>query len=134
MKFDQMVKKNTATETINNITNKNQCDINMPPRQLAHIESNHLMKGLNFSITSKSLPNKHIIATIEDPVRDFEREETDTVCAKISLALQNSKPPKDNISKDEHQVLKKLQSDTAIITLSADKDISAVILNSEDYL
>ena len=97
-----MVKKNAATEIANNITNKKQCVINMPPRQVVHIESDHLMKGLNFSITSKSLPNKHIIATIEDAVRNFEREETDTVCAKISLALQNSKPPKDNISKDEH--------------------------------
>ena len=129
-----MVKKNTATETANNITNKKQCVINMPPRQLAHIESNHLMKGLNFSITSKSLPNKHIIATIEDPVRDFEREETDTVCAKISLVLQNSNSPQDNISKDEQKVLKELQSDTAVIILPADKDMSAVILNSEDYL
>ena len=129
-----MVKKNTATETANNITNKKQCVINMPPRQLAHIQSNHLIKGLNFSITSKSLPNKHIIATIEHPVRDFEREETDTVCAKISLVLQNSNSPQDNISKDEQKVLKELQSDTAVIILPADKNVSAVILNSENYL
>ena len=38
----------------------------MPTRQLTHIETDLLEKSLNFSITSKTLPNKDIIATIED--------------------------------------------------------------------
>ena len=36
--------------------------------------------------------------------------------------------------KDEHKALKELQSDTSILTLPADKDISTVVLNREDYL
>ena len=56
------------------------------------------MKGLNFSITSKTLPNKDIMATIENVVKDLEKEETDTICAKISLAIQNYKHPEDNQS------------------------------------
>ena len=36
--------------------------------------------------------------------------------------------------KDEHKALKELQSDTSILILPADKDISAVVLNREDYL
>ena len=35
----------------------------MSSRQLTYME-----KGLNFSITSKTLPNKDIMATIEDAV------------------------------------------------------------------
>ena len=54
--------------------------------------------------------------------------------AKISLTLQNSKPPKDNLSKDESKALKELQSDTSIVILPADKGRSTVILNREDYL
>ena len=42
----------------------------MSSRQLTHIETNFLAKGLNFSITSKTLPNKNIIATIDDAVKD----------------------------------------------------------------
>ena len=56
------------------------------------------MKGLNFSITSKTLPNKDIMATIENVVKDLEKEETDTIRAKISLAIQNYKHPEDNQS------------------------------------
>ena len=105
----------------------------MSSRQLTHIETNLLAKGLNFSITSTALPNKDIIAAIEDAAKDLEKEEI-TICAKVSLTLQNSKPPKDNLSKDERKALKEFQSDTSIIILPADKGRSIVILNCEDYL
>ena len=103
-------------------------------RQLTHIETDLLAKGLNFSITSKTLPNKDVIATVEDVVKDLEKEEADTIRAKVSLTLQNSKPPKDNLSKDECNALKELEPDTSIVILPADKGRSTIILNREDYL
>ena len=48
------------------ITDKKKWVINISSRQLTHIETDLLLKGLNFSITSKALPNKDIIAAIED--------------------------------------------------------------------
>ena len=87
-----------------------------------------------FSITSKTLPNKDIIATIKDAVKDLEKEEANTIHAKVSLTLQNSKPPKDNLSKDERKAFNELQSDTSIVILPADKGKSTVIINREDYL
>ena len=68
--------------------------------QLTHMETDLFAKGLNFSITSKTLPNKDIIAAIEDAVKDLEKEDADTICVKISLTRQNSKPPQDFLSKD----------------------------------
>ena len=129
-----MISKNKVTQSVTNITDKKKWVINIPSRQLTHIETDPLAKGLNFSITSKTLPNKDIIATIKDAVQDPEKEETDTIRAKVSLTLQNSKPPKDNLSKDERKALKELQSDTSIVILPADKGRSTVILNREDYL
>ena len=84
----------------------------MSSRQLTHIEIDLVAKGPNFSITSKTLSNKYIIATAEDAVKDLEKEEADTIRAKVSLTLQNSKPPKDNLSKDECKALKEFQSGT----------------------
>ena len=60
----------------------------MSSRQLTHIETEIPAKGLNFSITSKPLPNKDIIANIEDTTKDLEKEEADTIRAKVSLTLQ----------------------------------------------
>ena len=57
-----------------------------------------------------------------------------TICAKVGLAFQNFKPPKDNISKNELKALKELQSDTSIVILPADKRRSNVIFNWEDCM
>ena len=59
----------------------------MPFRQLTHKKTDLLVKYLNFAITSKTLPNTDIRATIEDAVKDLEKEEADTIGAKISLTL-----------------------------------------------
>ena len=91
----------------------------MSSRQLTHIETDLLAKGLNFSITSKTLPNKDIIATAEDAVNDLEKEEADTIPAKVSLKLQNSTPPKGDLSKDERKALKELLPDTAIVIFTS---------------
>ena len=128
-----MISKNKVTQSATNITDKKKLVINMSSRQLTHIESDLLAKGLNYSITSKILPNKDIIAIVEDAVKDLEKEETDTIRAKVILTLQNSKPPKDKLSKDERNALKELQSDTSIVFLPAEKGRFTVILN-RDYL
>ena len=104
----------------------------MSSKQLTSIETDLLAKGFYFSITSKTLPNKDIIATIEVAVKDHEKEETDAIAAKVSLTLQNSKP-RDSLSKDERKPLKELQFDTSVVILPADKRRSNVILNCEDY-
>ena len=50
-----------------------------------------------------------------------------------SFTLQNSKPPKDNLSKNEYKVLKELQQfETSIVVLPADKGRATVVLNRED--
>ena len=78
---------------------------------------------------SQLIFSRRVLATIEDVVKYFEKEEADT-----SLTLQNSKPPQDNLSKDERKALKGLQSGTSIVILPADKGRSNVIINREDYL
>ena len=78
----------------------------MSSRQLTHIETDLLEKSLNFSIASKTLPYKDIIATIEDEVKNLEKEQADTIRGKINLTVQNSKPPQDNLSNDECKTLK----------------------------
>ena len=86
-KFNELNSKNKVIQSATNITDKKKWVINISSRQLTHIETDLLTKGLNFSITSKTLPNKDIIAIIEHAVRNLEKEETDTIRAKVSLTL-----------------------------------------------
>ena len=82
-----MISKNDVTQSTTNIKDQKKWVINMSSGQLTHIETDLLAKGLIFSITSKTLPNKDIIATTEDAVKDLEKEVAGTICAKVSLTL-----------------------------------------------
>ena len=88
----------------------------------------------HFSITSKTLPSKDIIAIFKDEIKVLVKEEADTISAKIILTLRNSKLRKYNLSKNECKVLKDLQYDTSILPLPAFKGRSTGILYREDYL
>ena len=89
-----MISKNKVTQRATNITDKKQRIINMSSRLLTHIEIDLLAKDLHFSITSKTLPKKYIIATIEDAVKDLEKEGADTTPSKVSLTLLNPNFPR----------------------------------------
>ena len=57
---------------------------------------------------SKGLPKKGIIATIKDVAKDLKKEKADAIRLKISFTLQNSKLPKDTMSKNEHKFFEKI--------------------------
>ena len=104
--------ENKVIQSATNITAKKKKVINVFQTINPY---NNKVKGLNFSVTSKTLLNKDIIAALEDAVKNFEKEEADTIRAKISLTFQNSKPPKNKLSKDELQAFRGLQFDTPIV-------------------
>ena len=83
-KFNELINKNKVTQSATNMIDKKKWVFNMSSIQLTHIETDLLAKGLNFSVTSKTLPNKDITATIEDAVKDLEKEKADTIRAKVS--------------------------------------------------
>ena len=89
-----MISKNKVTQRATNITDKKQRIINMSSRLLTHIEIDLLAKELHFSITSKTLPKKYIIATIEDAVKDLEKEGAGVTPSKVSLTLLNPNFPR----------------------------------------
>ena len=93
----------------------------MPSKELANIGTDLLAKGINFSITSKTMAHNDK-ATIEDAGEDHEKEEADTICTKISLTLQNSKP-KNDLS------FKRIKYDRSIAILPVYEGRSTVIFN-----
>ena len=64
----------------------------------------------------------------------LKKEEADMINARISLIIQNSKPPNDNIFKNKCKTLKELKSNASIVMSPTDKGRPPVILNREDYL
>ena len=105
----------------------------MSSRQLTQIKTDRLAKDLISQLLLKIqiLSNIDIIATIEDAAKDFEKEETHSVSAKIRAKNQNFKPHKSNHSKNEDKTLKEVPSDMSVVSLPADRGASTVIFNRE---
>ena len=70
---------------------------------------------------SANIPFKEIISKVEGGIKALPKEEADTIRAKVSLTLQNAKPPQDNLTKNERTALHQLKKDKNIIILPADK-------------
>ena len=132
-KFDELIGENKSNAYIT-YTKKWVINIFQTIRQLPYIGIDFFANDLNFSIIFKTMPNKDIIATLEDAVKYLEIEEADTICAKVSYTVQIFKPPKDNLTKEEPKTLKTLQSVTSVVIVSPGKGGTTVILNCEDYL
>ena len=56
-KSNELISKNKVIQSAANITDKKKWVINVSSRQLTSIETDLLAKGLNFSITSITLPD-----------------------------------------------------------------------------
>ena len=81
----------------------------MSSRKLTHIETDFLVKSLNYSITSKALPNKNIIAS-----KEFKSDlsiiilPADKVRSTVILNYENSlEKCMDHINNGPYQLLKK---------------------------
>ena len=101
------------TTNLNDDTNvdKSKWIINLSSKQLSDQEKDLLAKGMNFCLTPTTVPKKEIIARVEDAIKNLPIEEADTVSAKVSLTLQATKTPKDNLSKQKCTTLKALKAD-----------------------
>ena len=71
---------------------------------------------------------------MESSLYIIEKSEADTIRAKVSLTLQNSEKPKNNLSKGKQSPMKDLMKNENIIILPAGKGQATVILNKVDYL
>ena len=77
-----------------------KANVNISKRQLTTPEKLVLNKGLSFATTIKWIPNLDLIAPIEDAALKIPKAKADELRWKVRQALEKSKPPIPNISKN----------------------------------
>ena len=93
-----------------------------------------LEKGLGFAPAPKMVPTKDIICAAEVDLKKVRDPiEANVARAKIASILRSSKPPKDNLTKEERIGLKSLQVRDDIKIFPADKGNTAVVLSTGQY-
>ena len=92
-----------------------------------------LEKGLNFIVVPRKIPVEEILCNIKTTLSSMTEENTEAVRQECALVLRTTKPPNNNLSKDEREALWEFKNNNDIKILKADKGNSTVILDKTDY-
>jgi hypothetical protein len=92
-----------------------------------------LEKCLNFVVSPSSIPVDNLICCIEDSIKTLADEDKEPIRQDCKVILIKSKPPRRNISREEHQALRNLYNNTNLVILRVDKVGTTIIMNQEDY-
>ena len=131
-KFDRLLAEKAPTQ-LDKIVIKNAV-LNISGKQLREGEMSVMEKGLGFVPAPNMVPTKEIICAAEVGLKKIKDPiEANVARSKIASILRSSKPPKDNLTKEERFGLKSLQVRNDIKILPADKGNTVVVLSAGQY-
>jgi PHD/YefM family antitoxin component YafN of YafNO toxin-antitoxin module len=107
--------------------------VNLSTRTLNKTELGVLERGLNFVLSSSSIPTDNIICCIEDGIQNLSDEDKEFIRQDFSVILRKSKPLRRNMSNEERTALKNLRNDKNLVILKVDKGGAIVLMNLSDY-
>ena len=89
--------------------------------------------GPNFVIVPKEPPTSEYIVAIERACLKLPTGKAEELRGEIKTILKKKINNKPNITKEEHQAIKELRRDNTRMALTADKGVSMVVMDKEDY-
>ena len=108
--------------------------VNLSKHKLTEPERSVLEKGLNFAEAPKSIPRAQLIAGVESALQKItDQNKAERTRAIVAGLIRKAKPPKQNLTKEEHEAIRSIRNNKEIIVLQADKGNATVILDASDY-
>ena len=137
---DQPVNNNSSNSSNNNSGNNNNNTINnnkwvrnYSKTPLTEAQQWLLSHGPNFFITSKDPPTLEYVVATEKACNQLMQGKVEELRGEVKALLRKDHKAKPNIPKDEYQALREMKKDNTRQVLTADKGVSMVVLDSEDY-
>ena len=85
-------------------------------------------------ISPNNIPNLDYITAIETVCSKLKEEDAAELRGEINGILKKGKIPKPNLDKEERIALNQLRKDKDRVILTADKGVTMVVLDKEDYI
>ena len=123
----------SLSNTNNNSNNNNNWVRNFLKTPLTEAQQHLLSHGPNFAITPREPPTLEYIAATEKVCNQLTQGKAEELRAEVKSLLRRDHKAKPNIPKDEYQALREIKNDNTRQILTADKGVSMVVLDSEDY-
>ena len=121
------------TSDNNNNNSNNKWVKNLSRRPLTKAQENILSHGPNYAIVTREPPIGEYVAQIERVCQSLTQGEGEELRAEVKAIMKKTKPHKPNISKEEAWAIKELKKDQDRMVLTADKGVSMVVMDREEY-
>ena len=107
---------------------------NLSNTALTEVQEKVLAHGPNFAVVTNEPPIGEYIAQIERMCQKMKQGEAEELRGQIKLILKNTTLPKPNIIKEEARAIKELRRDQDKVILTADKGVSMVVMEMNEYI
>ena len=123
----------TTTTTTRATTNNNKWVHNLSKTPLLKDQEKVLARGPNYAVVAREPPVGKYIAQIERMCQNLDQGKVEELRGEVKSILRNIQTPKCNISKEEAKAIQELKRDQDRLILTADKGVSMVVMDKEDY-
>ena len=124
---NNILSDNTSNNNNNNwVRNYSKIPLTEPQQHL-------LSHGPNFVITPRDPPTLDYLVATKKACNQLTQGKAEELRGAIKAWLRKDHKAKPNIPKDEYQALREMKKDNTRQVLTADKGVSMVVLDSEDY-
>ena len=106
---------------------------NIAKTPLTQVQKKLLAHGPNFVIVPKEPPTTEYIAAIEKACLRLPSGKVEELRGEVKAILKKETKNKPNITKEEHQAIRELRSYKTRMVLTADKGVSMVVMDRDDY-
>ena len=93
-----------------------------------------LAHGPNYAVVPRHPPIIEVITPVEKTCQNMVKGEAEELRGEVKAILRKSQPPRSNISMEEQNAIFELRSDNTRVILTADKGVSLVVTNKDDYV
>ena len=106
---------------------------NLSSTPLSQDQVKALSNGPNYAIVPNVPPVEEYITAIENVCNQPQQGKAEELRGEIKTVLKKIHPPRHNISKEERKAIEELRRDKNRIILTADKGVSMVVKDRNDY-
>ena len=93
-----------------------------------------LSHGPNYAVVPRSPPITEYVATIEQACTALKQGKGGRIKRGDEGHHQGNTTPKYNLTREEHKALEELKKDKNRMILTADKGVSIVVIDKEEYI
>ena len=93
-----------------------------------------LSHGPNYAVVPKNPPTMEYIAAIEKACTSLLPGKAEELRGEVKANIKKMQPPRQNLTKEEYKALEELRKDKTRMILTADKGVSIVVLDRDEYI